>query len=168
MEEVSALMALFKQYLVDLLTDFRDDEIKVVIIGDKSGFDKKLRDLIEESEYVSKDRQGMLLNVAMNYGSRDEILKSVQAIARDVRDNKLDPDSISFADIESHLYTAGLPDPDLIIRTGGELRLSNFLLYQSAYSEFYSTDTLWPDFDDKAFDQAIIEYNRRNRRFGGV
>lgn len=168
MEEVSALMSLFKQYLVDSLTDFRDDDIKVVFIGDKTAFDPKLRELIEESEEVAKDRKGMLLNIAMNYGSRDELLRSVKMIAQDVRNNKLDPENITLTDIESHLYTAGLPDPDLIIRTGGEFRLSNFLLYQSAYSEFYSTETLWPDFHEEEFDKAIIEYNQRNRRFGGV
>ena len=168
LEEVSALMSLFKQYLVDSLTDFREDDIKVVFIGDKHGFDKNLRKLIDESEEVAKDRKGMLLNIAMNYGSRDEILRSIKAIAEDVRNNRLNPENITLNDFESHLYTAGLPDPDLIIRTGGEFRLSNFLLYQSAYSEFYSTETLWPDFNEKEFDKAIIEFNQRNRRFGGV
>ncbi len=168
LEEVSALMSLFKQYLVDSLTDFREDDIKVVFIGDKNGFDKNLRKLIDESEEVAKDRKGMLLNIAMNYGSRDEILRSIKAIAEDVRNNRLNPENITLNDFESHLYTAGLPDPDLIIRTGGEFRLSNFLLYQSAYSEFYSTETLWPDFNEKEFDKAIIEFNQRNRRFGGV
>ncbi len=167
-EEVTALMGLFKQNLIDLLTDFRDDDIKVVFIGDRSAFSPKLIELINESEEVAKNRKGMLLNIAMNYGSRDEILRSVKTIAADVRNNKIDPEDITLNDIESHLYTAGLPDPDLIIRTGGEFRLSNFLLYQSAYSEFYSTETLWPDFNEKEFDKAIIEYNQRNRRFGGV
>ncbi len=168
LEEVSALMSLFKQYLVDSLTDFREDDIKVVFIGDKSAFDPKLRELIQESEEVAKDRKGMLLNIAMNYGSRDEILRAVKMIANDVKEHGLDPESITQNDIESRLYTAGLPDPDLIIRTGGEFRLSNFLLYQSAYSEFYSTETLWPDFHEEEFDKAIMEYNQRNRRFGGV
>ncbi len=168
LEEVSALMSLFKQYLVDSLTDFREDDIKVVFIGDKSAFDPKLRELIQESEDVAKDRKGMLLNIAMNYGSRDEILRAVKMIANDVKEHGLDPESITQNDIESRLYTAGLPDPDLIIRTGGEFRLSNFLLYQSAYSEFYSTETLWPDFHEEEFDKAIMEYNQRNRRFGGV
>ena len=167
-EEVGALMKLFRQYLVDSLTDFREDDIKVVFIGDRSAFDSKLVELINESEEVAKDRKGMLLNIAMNYGSRDEILRAVKMISRDVRDNKLDPDKITEEDISSRLYTANLPDPDLIIRTGGEFRLSNFMLYQSAYSEFYSTETLWPDFHEEDFDDAVIEYNRRNRRFGGV
>ena len=161
-------MKLVRQYLVDSLTDFREDDIKVVFIGDRSAFDSKLVELINESEEVAKDRKGMLLNIAMNYGSRDEILRAVKMISRDVRDNKLDPDKITEEDISSRLYTANLPDPDLIIRTGGEFRLSNFMLYQSAYSEFYSTETLWPDFHEEDFDNAVIEYNRRNRRFGGV
>ncbi len=168
LDEVNALMKLFRQYLVDSLTDFREDDIKVVFIGDRSAFDPKLRELIEESEQVANDRKGMLLNIAMNYGSRDEILMAVKKLCKNVRDNGVDPDSLTVDDISSNLYTAGTPDPDLIIRTGGELRLSNFLLYQSAYSEFYSTETLWPDFHEEDFDKAIIEFNKRNRRFGGV
>ena len=167
-EEVNALMTLFHQYLVDSLTDFREDDIKVVFIGDRSAFDPKLVELINETEEVAKNRKGMLLNIAMNYGSRDEILMAVKRLCREVRDNGLDVDSITEKDISDRLYTGGLDDPDLIIRTGGEMRLSNFLLYQSAYSEFYCTDTLWPDFHDEDFDKAIIEFNRRNRRFGGV
>ena len=167
-EEVNALMGLFRQYLIDLLTDFRYDDIKVVFIGDRSVFEPKLIKLINESEEVAKDRKGMLLNIAMNYGSRSEILRAVKQIGREVRDNALDPDKITEDDISKRLYTANEPDPDLIIRTGGEFRLSNFLLFQSAYSEFYSTETLWPDFDEECFDNAILEFNKRNRRFGGV
>ena len=167
-EEVSALMVLFKQYLIDSLTDFREDDIKVVFIGDRTAFDPKLIELINESEDVAKDRKGMLLNIAMNYGSRDEILRAVKELCVESAQGKRDPQSITEKDISDRLYTGGLPDPDLIIRTGGEFRLSNFLLYQSAYSEFYSTETLWPDFHEAEFDKAIIEFNKRNRRFGGV
>lgn len=168
LEEVNALMGLFRQYLIDSLTDFREDDIKVVFIGDRSAFDPKLVELINETEEVAKNRKGMLLNIAMNYGSRDEILRAVKMLCRDVRDKGLDPDLITENDIASRLYTAHEPDPDLIIRTGGEFRLSNFMLYQSAYSEFYSTETLWPDFHEEDFDKAIIEFNHRSRRFGGV
>lgn len=168
LEEVNALMGLFRQYLIDSLTDFREDDIKVVFIGDRSAFDPKLVELINETEEVAKNRKGMLLNIAMNYGSRDEILRAVKMLCKDVCDKGLDPDSITENDIASRLYTAHEPDPDLIIRTGGEFRLSNFMLYQSAYSEFYSTETLWPDFHEEDFDKAIIEFNRRSRRFGGV
>ncbi len=168
LEEVNALMGLFKQYLIDSLTDFREDDIKVVFIGDRSAFDPKLIELINESEEVAKDRKGMLLNIAMNYGSRDEILRAVKQLCNEAKNGEIDPEKITEQDISSRLYTADLPDPDLIIRTGGEFRLSNFLLYQSAYSEFYSTETLWPDFHEEDFDNAIIEFNKRNRRFGGV
>lgn len=167
-EEVDALMKLFHQYLVDSLTDFREDDIKVVFIGDRSAFSQSLIDLINESEDVAKDRKGMLLNIAMNYGSRDEIVTAVKSLCEDAKNGRIDPSEITEKDISDRLYTGGLPDPDLIIRTGGEFRLSNFLLYQSAYSEFYSTETLWPDFHEEDFNKAIIEFNRRNRRFGGV
>ena len=168
LEEVNALMKLFYQYLVDSLTDFREDDIKVVFIGDRSAFNPKLIELINETEEVAKDRKGMLLNIAMNYGARDEILRAVKSLCYDAKDNKINIDDISCDDIASRLYTGGEPDPDLIIRTGGENRLSNFMLYQAAYSEFYSTDTLWPDFKADDFDKAIIEFNKRNRRYGGI
>ncbi len=167
-EEVSALMKLFRQYLIDSLTDFREDDIKVVFIGDRSAFDPKLIELINETEEIAKDRNGMLLNIAMNYGARDEIRRAVKNICYEVKENKVNIDDITDEYIQSHLYTANQPDPDIIIRTGGEHRLSNFMLYQSAYSEFYSTETLWPDFKSEDFDNAIIEFNKRNRRFGGV
>lgn len=167
-EEVNALMKLFRQYLIDSLTDFREDDINVVFIGDRSAFDSKLIELINETEEVAKDRKGMLLNIAMNYGARDEILRAVKSLCFEVKNNKINIDDITDKDIQAHLYTANQPDPDLIIRTGGEHRLSNFMLYQSAYSEFYSTETLWPDFKDEDFDKAIIEFNKRTRRFGGV
>ena len=167
-EEVGAIMKIFRQYLMDALTDFRDDDIKVVFIGDRTAFDPKLQELIDETEEVAKNRQGMLLNIAMNYGGRDEILYAVRKLCQEVKDNRLQPEEITEQDIASRLYTADLPDPDLIIRTGGEHRLSNFMLYQAAYSEFYSTDTLWPDFKPEDFDKAVQEFNHRNRRFGGV
>ena len=146
----------------------REGERKVVLIGDRSALSPELIELINESEEVAKDRKGMLLNIAMNYGGRDEIVRAVKNICRDIKENKMDIEDISEKDIEKYLYTANLPDPDLIIRTGGEHRLSNFLLYQAAYSEFYSMDVLWPDFKPKDFDKAVEEFNRRNRRYGGV
>lgn len=167
-EEVNALMKLFRQYLVDSLTDFRDDDIKIVFIGDRSAFDPKLIELINETEEVAENRKGMLLNIAMNYGSRDEILRAVKSLCLDVKNNKINIDDITNEDIQTRLYTANQPDPDLIIRTGGEHRLSNFMLYQAAYSEFYSTEALWPDFKEEDFDKAVIEFNKRNRRFGGI
>ena len=110
----------------------------------------------------------MQLNIAMNYGGRDELLTAVKHICQDVQEGKLSADALTEKDISDRLYTANIPDPDLIIRTGGEHRLSNFMLYQAAYSEFYSTDTLWPDFSEKDFQDAILAFNKRSRRFGGV
>ena len=168
LEEVSAIMKIFRQYLNDALTDFREDDIKVRFIGDRSAFDKDMIRLIDETEEISKNRQGMLLNIAMNYGSRDEMVYAVKQLCADVRDSKLSVEDITQEEISSRLSTSGQPDPDLIIRTGGEHRLSNFMLYQAAYSEFYSTDTLWPDFSHDDFDKAVMEFNHRSRRFGGV
>ncbi len=168
LEEVNSLMKIFRQYLMESLTDFREDDIKVVFIGDRSAFPKDIIDLIYETEEVAKDRQGMQLNIAMNYGGRDELLTAVKRICQDVQEGKLSADALTEKDISDRLYTANIPDPDLIIRTGGEHRLSNFMLYQAAYSEFYSTDTLWPDFSEKDFQDAILEFNKRSRRFGGV
>ena len=168
LEEVNALMKIFRQYLIDSLTDFREDDIKVNFIGDRSAFAKDIINLINETEEVAKNRKGMQLNIAMNYGGRDEILTAVKALCTEVRNGEIDISSITEADISRMLYTAGQPDPDLIIRTGGEHRLSNFMIYQAAYAEFYSTDTLWPDFGEAEFDKAILEFNKRSRRFGGV
>ena len=164
LEEVSALMKIFRQYLIESLTDFREDDIKVNVIGDRSAFAPDIIRLIEETEEVAKNRKGMQLNIAMNYGGRDEIVNAVRIL---LKDNVL-PEQLTAQDISSRLYTAGQPDPDLIIRTGGEHRLSNFMLFQAAYTEFYSTDTLWPDFKEEDFDKAILVFNQRNRRFGGV
>ena len=167
-EEVNALMKIFRQYLVDSLTDFREDDIKVNFIGDRSAFAKDIIDLIEETEDVAKNRKGMQLNIAMNYGGRDELIHAVKAIIDDVNEGKLSSGDISEQTVSDRLYTSGQPDPDLIIRTGGEHRLSNFMLFQAAYSEFYSTDVLWPDFKPEDFDKAVEVFNQRNRRFGGV
>ncbi len=167
-DEVDALMKLFHKYLVDSLTDFRDDDVVVRFIGDKSGFSQPLQKLIDETEEVSKDREGMVLNIAMNYGGRDEILRAAKSLCRDCADGKISPEEITKEAFEQRLYTAGQPDPDLIIRPGGETRISNFLLYQSSYSEFYFTDVLWPDFTDDDLIRAIDYYSKRNRRFGGV
>lgn len=167
-DEVNALMKLFKKYLIDSLTDFRDDDVVVRFIGDKSAFSGTLGELIEETEEVSKNRNGMVLNIAMNYGSRDEIKTAVKSLCADCASGKISPEEITDEMIMSSLYTANQPDPDLVIRPGGEKRISNFLLYQCAYSEFYFTDTLWPDFTEDDLIMAIDAYNNRNRRYGGV
>lgn len=166
--EVSALMNLFKDYLEEALRDFKDDSIVVRFIGDKSRFSKELLKLMEENEEESKDRDGMVLNIAMNYGGRDEIERAVRAICEKVQSGQISPKEISQQLISDHLYTAGQPDPDLIIRPSGEHRTSNFLLWQSAYAEYVIMDILWPDFKEKDLDQAILEYSKRSRRFGGI
>ncbi len=167
-DEVSSLMKLFKSYLEEALSDFKDDDIVVRFIGDKSGFDSKLQSLMTENEESSKDRSGMVLNIAMNYGSRDEIVRAVKSICNEVNSGELDVDSIDESVIASHLYTSGQPDPDLIIRPSGEYRISNFLLWQSAYTEFVIMNKLWPDFQTSDLDEALAIYAQRNRRYGGV
>ena len=142
-EEVDALMSLFKSYLNEALEDFKDDSIVVKFIGDKSGFNDELRELMIENEESSKDRDGMVLNIAMNYGSRDEIVRAVRNISEDVRNGKISSDDITENLFSNYLYTAGQPDPDLIIRPSGEYRISNFLLWQSAYTEFVIMNKLW-------------------------
>ena len=167
-EEVNALMSLFKSYLNEALEDFKDDSIVVKFIGDKSGFNDELRELMIENEESSKDRDGMVLNIAMNYGSRDEIVRAVKNISEDVRNGKISSDDITENLFSNYLYTAGQPDPDLIIRPSGEYRISNFMLWQAAYTEFVIMNKLWPDFEKSDLDEAINIYSQRNRRFGGV
>ena len=133
-DEVESLMSLFKSYLNEALEDFKDDSIVVKFIGDKSGFNDELRELMIENEESSKDRDGMVLNIAMNYGSRDEIVRAVKNISEDVKIGKISSDDITENLFSNYLYTAGQPDPDLIIRPSGEYRISNFLLWQSAYT----------------------------------
>lgn len=166
--EVSAIMKLFKEYLEEAIRDFKDDSIVLKFIGDRSAFSPELLALMEENEEESKDREGMVLNIAMNYGGRAELVRAMQSIARDAKDEKLAVEQIDEGMISDYLYTKGQPDPDLIIRPSGEHRTSNFLLWQSAYSEYVIMDVLWPDFKEEHLNQALIEYANRNRRFGGV
>ena len=167
-EEVDALMKLFRDYLQEALDDFRDDEIVIRFIGDRTAFSPDLLRLMEENEEISKDRDGMVLNIAMNYGGRDELIHAIRDIAHSAQSGALDPNAITEQTVSDHLYTHGEPDPDLIIRPSGEHRTSNFLLWQSAYSEYVIMDILWPDFKESDLDAALVEYSRRSRRFGGV
>ena len=167
-DEVSSLMKLFKSYLEEALEDFKDDSIVVRFIGDKSPFNDELRTLMIENEESSKDRDGMVLNIAMNYGSRDEIVRAVKNISSRVASGELNPEEIDEKLISDNLYTSGQPDPDLIIRPSGEYRISNFMLWQAAYTEFVIMNKLWPDFDKSDVDEAIKIYSSRNRRYGGV
>ena len=167
-DEISSLMKLFRSYLEEALTDFKDDDIVVRFIGEKSGFSQELQQLMDENVEIAKDRKGMVLNIAMNYGSRDEIVRAVRKIGDEVKSGALSPEDIDEKVVSDRLYTAGQPDPDLIIRPSGEYRISNFMLWQAAYTEFVIMDKLWPDFKKSDLDEAIRIYSQRNRRYGGV
>lgn len=167
-DEVEGLMKLFKEYLQEALRDFQNENIKVIFSGDRSAFSEDISSLIKETEKASSNKSGMVLNIAMNYGSRNEILMACKTLSQKVKNNEIDINDINEEIFSSCLYTAGMPDPDLIIRTSGEYRTSNFLLWQSAYSEFLIMDNLWPDFKPKDLEFALDQYSARNRRFGGV
>ena len=166
-DEVGALMGLFKDYLREALRDFLNENIRVRFIGDVSAFSRDLQELIAEVEEVSSSKTGMVLNLAMNYGGRAEILHAARNFAEDVRAGKFEPAALTNELFDKYLYTAGQPAPDLIVRPSGEQRISNFLLWQCAYAEFVYFDILWPDFKPGDLDQAIAIYNSRQRRFGG-
>ncbi len=167
-DEVLSLMKLFKVYLNDALTNFLDENVKVRFLGDTTAFAPELQELIAETVHVSEKRTGMVLNLAMNYGGRAEIARACSMLARDVKNGKITPEDITEEAVSKKLYTAGQPDPDFIIRPSGEKRLSNFMLWQSAYAEFISMDILWPDFKPADLDRAIEIYCGRSRRFGGI
>ncbi len=170
-EEVAAIMDLFREYLRELDERKAENEekgIKVNFIGDRTGIPKDILKMMGYSERITRKKDHVILNIAINYGGRQEILHSVQEIAKEVEKGKLKASEITEEMISEHLYTGGLPDPDLIIRPSGEYRLSNFLLWQSAYSEFWYSDILWPDFTEEDFTAALRDFEKRNRRFGGV
>lgn len=166
--EVDFLMGLFKEYLEEALRDFKDRNIKINFLGDTSVFTGKIQNLVKETKEASEKNDGMLLNVAINYGSRSEIIRATKQISSDVKAGIIEISDIDEDLFSSKLYTALQPDPDLIIRPSGEYRISNFLLWQCAYSEFVIMDTLWPDFKEKDLEKALDEYKSRKRRFGGV
>lgn len=166
-DEVSALMKLFEQYLGDA-EKYVKDNTRLIFLGDKSKFSEKLRLRMEELEEKSRDFDSMTVLLAMNYGGRDEIVRAARRAAALVKDRSITPDQIDESLFSSLLYTGGIPDPDLIIRPGGEKRLSNFLTWETAYSELYFTDVLWPDFNAKELDKALEDFAQRGRRFGGI
>lgn len=168
MDEVEALMKLLQKYLIDCIERSTKNNMRVRVIGDKSGLDSKIVARINELEEATKDATGLKFTIAINYGGRDEIRRAVTRIAQDILEHRLEPQEITEELISGYLDTAGLPDPDLLIRTSGEERLSNFLPWQLAYTEFYFTDVLWPDFSKEDLLTAIRYYNGRDRRFGGV
>lgn len=167
-EEVEGLMKLFRNYLKKCIKISERNKMKVKVIGDITAFDEDIQKKIVELEEFSKDYDELHFQIALNYGSRDEILRGVRKLAQDAADGKVKPSEIDEAVFESYLDTAGIPDPDLMIRTSGELRLSNYLLWQMAYTEFYFTDVAWPDFHKPELIKAIEKYNERDRRYGGV
>lgn len=166
--EVDALMKLLHQYLSDCLKTSKKNNMQVRVIGDISRLDQDLQDRIKELEEYSAQNTGLHFQVALNYGGRDEITRAVRKIAQDACDGKVTPEKIDDHLIADYLDTKGIPDPDLMIRTSGEQRLSNYLLWQLAYAEFYFTDVLWPDFSKKDLEKAIDFYCKRDRRFGGI
>lgn len=165
--EVAALMGLLDKYLKECMKTCKKDNMVLRVIGDRTGLSDSLRAQIKEVEEYSADNTGLVLTIAINYGSRDEIKRAVERIVRDAKEGKLTSD-ITEELIASYLDTNGLPDPDLMIRTSGEQRLSNYLMWQLAYAEFYFTDVYWPDFDKKDLEDAINFYNTKERRFGGL
>lgn len=167
-DEVDALMKLLRNYMKTCLKTAAKNDMKVRVIGDKTGLDEDIRNRIAELEEATKDNGGLNFQIALNYGSRDEIVRAVRRVSEDVKEGKVKPEDIDEKMFETYLDTHGIPDPDLMIRTSGELGLSNYLLWQLAYTEFYFTDIPWPDFTKEELSKAIEQYNRRDRRYGGV
>ncbi len=164
--EVRALMELLSQSALKEVDELAQEGVRVVVSGNLRGIPMAQRKAIEMVIKRTAGGDKLILNLALNYGGREEIVKAVRDIVTEVGEGKLEPNEINEEIFKAHLYTSGLPDPDLLIRTSGEMRISNFLLWQSAYTEFYVTDILWPDFDEVEFCRALIEYAQRQRRFG--
>ena len=167
-EEVSAIMGLLKKYLLEAIGQIERDRVKMEFFGDLSPLTPELRELCERTREISRHYEGCQVNICLNYGGRDELLRGAMAYAKDCLEGKADPNHLTQEQFGGYLFSRGVPDPDLVIRPSGELRLSNFLLWQSAYAEFYFTDVLWPDFSKEELLRAIAAYQHRNRRFGGV
>lgn len=167
-EEVGALMQLFRYYMVRLLKIASANNVRVRMIGDRSRFEKDIIEGINRLESGTKENTGLTFVIAVNYGGRDEIARAAKKLAADCAAGAVKADEVTEGLLASYLDTAGMPDPDLLIRTSGEIRLSNYLLWQLAYTEIYVTDCLWPDFNKEELEKAILAYNKRDRRFGGA
>jgi undecaprenyl diphosphate synthase len=167
-QEVSDLMGLLKRFVRHDLAELHANNIRVRIIGERQGLSPDIRLLLDEAEQLTRGNTGLTLVIAFNYGGRQEIVHAMRTLARQVKEGTLDPDSIDMDTVEAALDTRGIPDPDLVIRTSGEQRISNFLTWQTAYSEFVFIPDYWPDFDEAIFRAALAEYGRRDRRFGGL
>ena len=166
-DEVKTIMRLLGRYLHEAVDTMERDHIRMKVFGDVEGLPEELRALVARTEEISARYEGFQANICLNYGGRDEIVRAAMRYAADVRDGRADA-QISESDFGAYLDSAGIPDPELLIRPGGEQRISNFLLWQCAYSEFYFTDVLWPDFSTEELDKAIAAYHSRDRRFGAV
>ena len=166
--EVDALMTLLRNYMKTCLKTAEKNRMKVRVIGDKTRLDDDIRTRIEELEEASKNNDGLNFQIAINYGSRDEMVRDMRKMMKDCEAGKITSDEVTEEVFESYLDTHGIPDPDLLIRTSGELRLSNYLLWQLAYTEFYFTDVPWPDFTKEELEKAIMQYNNRDRRYGKI
>nr|WP_330368124.1 isoprenyl transferase [Butyrivibrio sp. MB2005] len=166
--EVAALMKILRQYLKTSIKKSMKNNVRCQVIGERSRLSEDIREAIEELETATAGNTGLTFTIAINYGSRDEIVRAVRTIAADCKDGKLSPEDITEEMISQKLDTGNIPDPDLLIRTCGEQRLSNFLLWQCAYTEFYYTDIAWPDFDKEELQKAVDAYAGRNRKFGGL
>ena len=167
-EEVSAIMGLLKKYLLEAIGQMERDRVKMEFFGDLSRLTPELQELCQRTREISKRYEGCQVNICLNYGGRDEILRGIREWHADCAAGKASPEDLTEEVFSGYLFSRGVPDPDLIIRPSGEVRTSNFLLWQSAYSEYYFTDVLWPDFSKNDLLKAIAAYQKRSRRFGGV
>jgi len=167
-EEVGAIMGLLDRYLRKAIGEMTEKNIRLCFFGDLAPLSDSLKQLIHETNEISCHTTGMQVNVCLNYGGRAEIVRAARLLAQECAEGKLSPEDITETALSQKLYSANIPDPDLMIRPGGELRLSNFLLWQNAYTEFYFTDTLWSDMDETELDRAIAAYQSRKRRYGGI
>lgn len=167
-DEVAALMKLLRNYMVNAKKRANKNNMRVRVIGDKTGLDADLQESIADLEEATSSNTGLNFTIAINYGGRDEITRATRRLVQDVLDGKLDKNEISDSVINSYIDTNELPDPDLLIRTCGEQRISNFLLWQCAYTEFYFCDVAWPDFNEAELEKAIVAYNTRDRKYGGL
>lgn len=167
-EEVGTIMSLLKKYLMEAIATMERDRIKMEFLGDLEALPEELRALCERTREISKQYDGVQVNICLNYGGRDELVRAARAFAADCRDGKAVPEELTEAQLAGYLYSKDIPDPDLVIRPSGEVRISNFLLWQSAYAEYYYCDTLWPDFGKEDLLRAIAVYQQRSRRYGGI
>lgn len=166
-EEVGTIMKLLGRYLDEAIRTMEKDHIRMKVFGELARLSPKLREMVDRTDEISQHYQGFQANICLNYGGRDEIIHAARRYARDYAEGRVQGE-LSEEQFGNYLYSAGIPDPDLLIRPGGEMRISNFLLWQCAYTEFYFTEVLWPDFTPEELDKAIAEFNRRDRRYGGV